>query len=224
MPTLQRRTLTDAAADLIRERILHGRYAAGEPLRQEALAAQLGVSRIPLREALTRLEAEGLVVIKPHHGAAVAALPVDDIAELFELRAMLESDLIRHAVPRATPADHAAARRAAEAFAAALEAGKVADLAAANLRFHLALYQPAGRPRTLELFRRLHAQCDRLMRLQLTLTDGGARAVREHRALAAAVRRGDASRAAQLVRDHIEGAGRRLALALRTANATGDDA
>jgi DNA-binding GntR family transcriptional regulator len=222
MATLARRTLTDAAADAIRERILHGRYEAGEPLRQEALAAELGVSRIPLREALTRLEAEGLVVSKPHHGAVVAELPLDDLPELFELRAMLERDLIRRAVPRATAADHAAARQAADAFAAALEAGKVAELAQANLRFHLALYQPADRPRTIELFRRLHAQSDRLMRLQLTLTDGGAQAVREHRALAAAARRGDAALAARLIREHILGAGRRLVAALQRSAEEGD--
>lgn len=222
MPRLPRRTLTEAAAEALRDRILHGGLRAGEPLRQEALAAELGVSRIPLREALQRLEAEGLVVLQPHRGAVVAALPIDEVAELFELRAMLEADLIRRATPRATATDHARARKCAAAFAEALAAGQVGRLGSANLEFHLALYAPADRPRTIELFRRLHAQCDRFMRLQLTLTDGGQQAVREHRAIAAAWRRGDAPRAARLVRDHILGAGRRLAAALGSMSEQGD--
>ncbi len=222
MPTLSRRTLTDAAADALRDRILHGRIAAGEPLRQEALAAELGVSRIPLREALQRLEAEGLVTLRAHHGAVVADLPLDDVTELFELRAVLESDLIRRAVPRTMAADLATARGRADEFAAALDRGRAADLGAANLALHLALYQPADRPRTIEVVRRLHAQCDRLLRLQLALTDGGAQAVREHRAILAAVRKADAARATRLVRDHILGAGRRLAAALRHASRTGE--
>ncbi len=222
MATLARRTLTDAAADALRERILHGRLVAGAPLRQEALAAELGVSRIPLREALQRLEAEGLVTLKPHHGAVVAELPLDDVAELFELRALLEGDLIRRAVPSTTAADLVAARARAEEFRAALTRSRVAELGAANLAFHLALYRPADRPRTLEVVRRLHAQCDRMLRMQLTLTDGGGRAVQEHRAIVAAVRQRDATRAARLVRDHIIGAGRRLAAALHTASHHGE--
>jgi len=222
MSTLTRRTLTDAAADALRDRILHGRLAAGAPLRQEALAAELGVSRIPLREALQRLEAEGLVTLKPHHGAVVAELPLDDVTELFELRAMLESDLIRRATPCATAADVTTARSCADDFGAALDRGEITELGAANLAFHAALYRPADRPRTLELVERLHGQCDRMLRLQLTITDGGARAVREHRAIAAAVRQRDATRAARLVRDHIIGAGRRLAAALATASRNGE--
>jgi len=211
---LPRRTLTDAATEALRDRILHGALAAGTPLRQEALAAELGVSRIPLREALQRLEAEGLVVLLPHRGAVVAELPLDQVRELFELRAMLEADLIRRAVPRATASDHAEVRAAADAFAAALTVGAVSDLGAANFRLHQALYRPAGRPQSLELFGRLHQQSDRFLRLQLTLTDGGARAVREHRAIAAASRRRDATGAARLVRQHILGAGVRLERAL----------
>jgi DNA-binding GntR family transcriptional regulator len=216
---LPRRTLTDAAAAALRDRILHGALAAGEPLRQEALAQELGVSRIPLREALQRLEAEGLVVLLPHRGAVVADLPLDQVRELFELRAMLETDLIRRAVPRATARDHAEVRAASEAFAAALGAGAVSDLGAANFRFHQSLYRPAHRPQSMELFARLHQQSDRFLRLQLTLTDGGARAVREHRAIAAAARRRDAAGAARLIRQHILGAGERLERALAANHA-----
>lgn len=218
---IPRRTLTDATTLAIRERILDGTLTAGEPLRQEALAADLGVSRIPLREALQRLEAEGLVTLVPHRGAVVAELPTDDALELFELRALIESDLIRRAAGRAAPSDRQAATRAASHFEAALSQGDVASLGQANLQFHLALYRPALRPQTLEVYQRLHQQCDRLLRMQLTLTDGGAQAVREHAAIADATMLGDAEAAARLTYDHILGAGQRLVHALDALHTSG---
>lgn len=209
MPLL-RRTLTDAAVDALRTRLLAGEWAAGTPLRQEALAAELGVSRIPLREALRQLEAEGLVALVPHRGAVVSPLPLDEAAELFQLRALIESDLARRAVPHLTAADDVAMRAHAVAFEQAVITGNVAAWGEANRRFHFALYTPANRPRTLETVGRLHAQSDRFLRLQLTLSRGTSRAVREHRAIAAAARARDTARVTKLVRDHILAAGRAL--------------
>jgi DNA-binding GntR family transcriptional regulator len=211
MPAIARRTLTEAAADALRARILDGAWPAGAPLRQEALAAELGVSRIPLREALQRLEAEGLVELLPHRGAVVAALPIDEVTELFELRALLEGDLVRRAVPRLTPADDRAIRQAAGAFASAVRSGSLAAWGEANRRFHFAMYQRAGRPCTCDIVARLHTQCDRFLRLQLTLTQGTRRAISEHRAIAAAAAARDVPLTVRLVREHILGAGRALA-------------
>ncbi|MEO5799387.1 MAG: GntR family transcriptional regulator [Gemmatimonadales bacterium] len=208
---LPRYTLTDAALMALRDRILAGEWAAGAPLRQEALAAELGVSRIPLREALRRLEAEGLVTISAHRGAVVSPLPVDEAAELFELRALIEVDLARRAVPRLTAADDTALRHHAAAFERAVATGNVSAWGEANRAFHFALYAPAQRPRTLETVARLHAQSDRFLRLQLTLTRGTSRAVREHRAIAVAARARDTTRVVQLLREHILSAGRALA-------------
>jgi DNA-binding GntR family transcriptional regulator len=111
-------------------------------------------------------------------------------------------------------ADHAPAATAAGHFAESLSHGEVASLGQANQRLHLALYRPARRPQTLEDYQRLHQQCDRLLRLQLTLTDGGAQAVREHADIAEAVQCGDADTAAHLIHTHILGAGQRLVRAL----------
>jgi DNA-binding GntR family transcriptional regulator len=211
---IPRRTLTTATADAVRQRILDGVYPVGMPLRQEALAAELGVSRIPLREGLLRLEAEGLVTLVPHRGAVVAALPLEDVAELFELRALLETDLARRAVPRLTAADDAQLRRVAARFEEVVASGDAAQWGEANRELHFVLYRAARRPQTLEVIAKLHAQCDRYLRLQLVLTRGTARAVREHRAILAAARARDPGRTARLVRDHILHAGRGLAEAL----------
>jgi DNA-binding GntR family transcriptional regulator len=95
--TIQRLTVVDQVADALRARILSGGLPEGRQLRQETLAAELGVSRIPLREAFRRLEAEGLLTIAPHRGAVVSVLSLEEIAELFDLRAMIEPDLIARA-------------------------------------------------------------------------------------------------------------------------------
>ncbi len=211
---IPRQTLSDAAADALRQRILDGVYPAGTPLRQEALAAELGVSRIPLREGLRRLEAEGLVTVLPHRGAMVASLPMDEVAELFELRAMLEEDLVRRALPHFTPADDLALKRHALAFEQAVATDQTAAWGEANRQFHFALYAPAARPLTLDTLSRLHAQCDRFLRLQLILTRGTARAVKEHRAILAAARARHIDTTARLVRDHILTAGMALTEAL----------
>ena len=207
---LPRQTLTGMTVDALRERILHGEYPEGEALRQDAIAQQLGVSRIPVREALRQLEAEGLVTFSPHCGAVVSMLSLTEISELFELRAEIESDLVRRAVPRMTPDDHARAREILQAYELALRAGEVAKWGALNWQFHSTLYAPAGRSFTMGIVNKLHQHSDRYMRMQLALTHGETRAKEEHRAIAAAAKHGEARGAAKLMREHILGAGRTL--------------
>jgi DNA-binding GntR family transcriptional regulator len=222
MLPLRRSSLPDSVAALLRDRILAGAVPGGTALRQEALAAEFGVSRIPLREALRRLEAEGLVNIQPHRGAVVAELPLEDADELFSLRALLESDLARRAVPHLTADDIVALETAAHAFERAMESEDVAHWGDANQALHLALYRAADRPRTLEIVNRLHQQCDRLLRLQLLRTIGGGdRAIREHRAIVNSARAGDAEGTAELIHQHIIGVGTALAQALASGGAEG---
>src|SRR5213596_2959 len=106
--------------EALRERILRGDFPEGEPLRQDALADELGVSRIPVREALRQLEAEGLVTFSPHRGAVVSTLSIQEIIELFELRAEIESDLMRRAIPLMTLDDDARAKDILDAYEIAL--------------------------------------------------------------------------------------------------------
>ncbi|HEY8311074.1 MAG TPA: GntR family transcriptional regulator, partial [Gemmatimonadaceae bacterium] len=124
---ITRQTVTHQATEALRERILRGVYADDTPLRQDALAAELGVSRIPIREALRQLEAEGLVVFNPHRGAVVSSLSVDEINELFELRAQIEGDLVRRAIMRTTVESISRAKDILKAYEAAFRAGEVAE-------------------------------------------------------------------------------------------------
>lgn len=212
---VERVTLAGATLQAIRERILSGAYREGEPLRQDALAAALGVSRIPVREALRQLEVEGLVTFSAHRGAVVSTLSIGEIEELFELRAEIESDLVRRAVPALTPADLARADDILDAFDAAFRRRDVARWGELNWRLHAALLAPAKRPLTLGIAESLNRHADRYARMQLALTHGESRAHEEHRAIVGAAHRGDAERTARLLRAHILGAGRSLAAFLR---------
>lgn len=212
---LVRKTASDVVAEVLRAHILSGRLAEGVQLRQEVLAAELGVSRIPLREAFRRLEAEGLITLMPHRGAVVSVLSVDEIAELFDLRALIEPALIRWAIPHLTAADLAAAEHALAGFATAFEHRDIKAWGVLNKTFHLALYQPAGRHRSFALAGSLLDQTERYTRMQLALTAGQARAQREHAVLLRACRRGEATRAERLLRCHIGRAARSLIAFMR---------
>ena len=220
---LRRQTLTSMTADAIRERILRGHYAEASPLRQDAIGAELGVSRIPVREALRQLEAEGLVTFNPHRGAVVSTLSLKQIRELYELRADVEADLIRRAVPNMTAEDNARAAEILDAYEAALHAGQVGVWGALNWKFHSTLYAPADRELTMNIVSRLHHQSDRYSRMQLWLTHGENRARYEHRAIAAAAKKRDADKAARLMREHILTAGHALVSFLEKERAQGDE-
>src|SRR6266852_9187131 len=102
---IERQTVASATTRALREKILSGEIGDGEQLRQDALAAEYGVSRIPLREALRQLEAEGLVSFYPHRGAVVSTLSLAEIEELFEIRALIEPDMLRRAIPKLSEED-----------------------------------------------------------------------------------------------------------------------
>lgn len=204
---IQRQTISGLTVEALRERILRGDFPEGEPLRQDALADDLGVSRIPVREALRQLEAEGLVTFSPHRGAVVSSLSLDEIDELFELRAEIECDLLRRAIPVATQDDFDRAREVLNEFLDALRAGESTRWGPLNWHFHAALYAPARRPFTMNVLQKLHQHSDRYFRMQVLLARGGAKADDEHRAIAAAVCDRDVETATRLMRAHILGAG-----------------
>ena len=120
---MKNRTIAGSIGSEIRRRILDGRYPAGSQLRQDGLATEFGASRIPVREALFQLEAEGLVRIHPHRGATVAPLSPADAAEALELRGALEPRLLSLSAPRLTAEDFARADALLEDYAAALRDG-----------------------------------------------------------------------------------------------------
>lgn len=213
MTTLQpikRQTLTSAVTESLRQRILSGEFADGQQLRQEALSNEYGVSRVPVREALRQLEAEGLIQIIDHKGALVSKLSLEDVLELLEIRAMLEGSVLKAAIPCHTRADHDLAQQTLREFEHALRNNDVRHWGELNSRFHLALYRAAKRPNTLALIEQLHNKTDRYTRMQILFTRTMERAHEEHSQLLELSRQGKADEAAEFIRFHILSAGHAL--------------
>jgi DNA-binding GntR family transcriptional regulator len=198
---------TDHVLDELRTAILAGRLAAGETLRQEELADRLGVSRMPVREAIKRLHSEGLVEILPSRRVRVAALERGEIEDIYDMRAALEPLAVRLAVPNLTKAQ---LRDAAHALEAADDEQDADTFGVRNAAFHLALMTPCERPRLLNGIASLLDLSDRYQRAALRDPQHNARVREEHAALLEAARAGDAERAARLTEDHVREAGARL--------------
>jgi DNA-binding GntR family transcriptional regulator len=201
---LKHRTLSAAIADQLRQEILSGVHASGEQLRQDALAAAYQVSRIPVREALFQLEAEGLVRIEPHKGAVVTSVSLEEVNDVFDLRLLLEERLFRRSIPALTDGDFQRIDTLQAAFAAAIGAGDVRQWGLLNAELHGALYGGARLPRTSSTVAGLLQTSDRFTRLQLSTPAAMKRAEREHAQLIALARRRAVDDACALLVRHIE--------------------
>lgn len=202
LPELQeRRTTSDQIADALRDAILTGEFSDGEELNQVALAKHFGVSRVPLREALRQLQAEGLVSAKAHQRTVVTGLAVDRVAEILELRSLLERHLLERAI------EHIDAAEIERLDALCDEMDRIKDhqaWLAKNREFHQTLYSAAAAPFTTDLVEGLAKRVERY--LHLWSDDGVKRnmeANREHRGIVEAVKSGDGRRASQELERHI---------------------
>ncbi|MCB4767027.1 GntR family transcriptional regulator [Ancylobacter sp. Lp-2] len=196
-------TASDIIAKHIREAIVSGAFDEGEPIRQDDVAKLFDVSKIPVREALKRLEAEGLVEFHRNRGAVVASLSEPEIAQIFEVRAMLESSALKLSVPRMTEKTFQRAGEYCEAFARETNVARWAEL---NWQFHSSLYEDADRPFLMNLIRSVNDRIERYLRIQLTLSGGTGVDDKEHRQILAACREKNADKAAALLHHHISNA------------------
>jgi DNA-binding GntR family transcriptional regulator len=203
-PLLPHRTLSLAVVARLRDEILRGQLPAGTALKQSELAQRFGVSRIPVREALFQLEAEGLVRMEPHRGGVVAEFALDEMADVFELRCILEPRLLRAAVPLMAAADHARIAKFDAAFSRAIATNDIAQWGSLNASFHAAMYRPARLPKTQATVTALLQTSDRYTRLQLKRAQALERAQHEHRELAALCLAANAEAACALLVAHIE--------------------
>lgn len=215
-PALVYATRAEVAANELRRRILSGEFADGYQLRQDALANELGISRIPLREALVQLESEGLVKILPHKGAVVSELSAADITELFELRALLEPVLLRKSMLKLTAQDFVQLDAILKEYSEVLQASQLGRWGALNSELHQLLLSRADQPKTAAIVASLLQQTDRYTRLQLSLSAAARDAAEaEHLELVTLCRNGDIPAAVALLKHHIEHAGAELTAFLR---------
>lgn len=203
----QQRSTPDLIADALREAILQGIFQEGQSLRQDEIATQFGVSRIPVREALKQLEAEGLVTLHLNRGAMVSVLTATEAQEICEIRSALEVKAIQLAIPKLSTPDIEKAAVFLEASDQTTDAGTLAKL---NWEFHAALYASAERPRLLTMIKNLHVNIDRYVRVQMVQMDYQERSQKEHYQLLDACRQQDAKTAIRLLKRHIDTAGEQL--------------
>jgi DNA-binding GntR family transcriptional regulator len=200
------KTRTQLVVETLREKILSGEIKAGQPLRQAALAEELNVSRIPVREALLQLEAEGLVTFEPHKGATATELNASQVDELFELRAMLEGDLLASSIPNLSSEKLAEATDILAKLNKALGKENAANTwSELNSDYHNCLYSGANRPQTQDLVNTLNKNADRYIRMHLLWAGGISKAESEHNELLDLCKERNVEKAVAVLKQHILG-------------------
>ncbi len=198
------RTLSDRVFEEVREQILKGWLPDGEWIRQDALANEFGVSKIPLREALARLEQEGLLVNHPNRGYYVLPMSREQADEIFALRLAIEPQAAAYASKVASDDDRSLATRAFTALETAADSN-LADVAVRNREFHIALVLAGHRLLTTQLVQRLAILSERYVIAHLQPAGRDARAHLEHRALFDAWLERDKRKVEKLLKEHIQG-------------------
>lgn len=200
---ITKQSLPDVIANDLRERILNGELAEGEAIRQEALAEEYDVSRMPIREALKRLNAEGLIQWANNRGGSVTKHSLNEIGEIFDLRMLIEVDLFRRAIPQMTSADFARCNEILTQMEASYDENDVGKWGILNYQYHSALYAASQRKLTNELLDRVNLQSDRYVRMHLSVMKQREPAKKEHRELLKLAQAGNVDEACDMLMRHI---------------------
>jgi len=197
--------------------IFDGELTPGSPLRQEEIAKALKVSRIPVREAMGRLENDGLIVLRPRRGYAVAELREDEIVEIFELRMAIEKHAATVAARARTQEDIDAVEQFLHRMDRVAKASNdySAEWARLNRDFHSRLVASSHRKRVLNIADTLRDAVEAYVRMEMHLTGDVDLALREHWEIFEAFKAGDADGLATLAERHVAGTARRLLEGLR---------
>jgi DNA-binding GntR family transcriptional regulator len=196
-------TLLDRAYDYIRSGIEKRTFQAGDNLYDSQIATTLGMSRTPVREALRRLEREGIVASIPRRGWTVPRLRVDDLIQIFEIKESLEGMLARKAVGRMTEEVIAELESAITDLEAAAAAGDRDGWLSADRRWHRILYGAAGNERAREMISSLNSQWNRFRFWIMALEGRMGRSAAEHRAIHQQVLAGDGAAAEARMKEHL---------------------
>lgn len=215
-------TLPTVVYERLHDAILNGIFKPGQVLRQEDIAAKLGVSRSPLREALSRLEAVGIVTSRPHRGYTVISLDPQQVEEVFDLRCLLESELARRAITKRTEADVAEIYRIAHEMSVLPEITDQDSFSHwhnLHTSFHTALLRPSDCPHHLHAWQHSRNLVEPYIRTESRLTGNVKQPQDEHIQLAQAFTVGDSEKFVELTRRHANHTRNRL-LSVLTREAT----
>lgn len=197
------RTLSEGVESVIKRMILLGDLPPGERINEVQLSEELNMSRGPIREALRRLQSEGLVVYHPHRGTFVATLTADDAEEVYSLRALLEVEAVRIALPKVRQVHLDELEAIVASFEEARVEANVARIIACDLDFHHVMVRLANRPRLFDMFKSLDTQLGVMF---ISIQDKAPSRIHQlsqmHQALVEALRSRDEQTAVQAFRDH----------------------
>ncbi len=198
------RGASEQVAERIREAIVAGRIAPGSWLREAKLASQLGVSRIPVREALTRLEAEGLVKRVPYRGTMVGRLTLDQVKESYMLRSLLEGFATKLATPHLTADEVARLRHLVARLRECAGTGHPEEADPLHREFHATIYNRCGSEKLIRWINELYNQFPKSLRR----TTRFAEPPEECRRIVDALEARDAELAGKLMSEHLDNGGR----------------
>lgn len=196
----------------VRAMILSGAIEPGSPLRQDEIAKRFGVSKIPVREALRRLEVEKLVTFEKNKGATVRQFSEKEILQLLDIRVALECRALELAIPNMIDSDFRDMRTLLADYAQRTE---VAEWSALNVKFHHMLYEPCGNPPLLAMINDLQDRLGQYLRLLVSTASGLERPMREHDDILDACEQRDVETAITVLRQHIEATQKEVAAFLR---------
>lgn len=200
--------------EVLRRRIRELTMAPGAPLRKEEIALELGVSRAPVSDAISRLAEEGLVDVFPQHGSFVALIRATDVRESLFVRTALEVEAMRQLASVADAATLRVLDSNIAAQAEALAAGNLEQFYDLDEALHASIFGAIEKPRALRLLEAARAPLDRVRRLALPQAGRPEQTLAEHRALVEAIRSGDSEYAAAAMRAHLTMVGRAIELKL----------
>lgn len=196
----------------LKQRIVNGELSGGAALKQDELAREFGVSKIPVREALRQLEQDNLVEFRPRRGAVVTSLSADDLAAILDVRIALECRALELAIPNMVEDDFVVAGKILDEYSQEVEAEQWSHL---NLRFHRCLYAPSGNGHLLNYIRELQERMGAFLRMKVSMATGLERPHAEHLALLDACRARQVDTAVAILRTHIEHTQREVAAHFR---------
>ena len=210
--------LRDVVFNTLRQAILKGELKPGERLMEIALAERLGVSRTPIREAMRKLEQEGLVVMIPRRGAQVANITEKDLNDVLEVRMALENLSIENACKKMTEEQLAELKKAAKVFEATMEEGNLVKLAEADVAFHEVIYQSSDNCRLNQVLNNLREQIYRYRVEYLKEEETRKLLVKEHDEIYEAIRNRDVKTAQEISYQHIENQREAIIRSIREEN------
>lgn len=205
----------DPIYESLKSAIIAGELAPGEPLRQDAIALRNGVSKIPVREALLRLEAEGFVLFRKNRGAIVREFSATEILNLLDIRIALECKALELAVPNMVEQDFRTARAILDEYSHETTAPAWSTL---NVRYHQCLYEPCGNAPLLDMIEDLRARIGPGMRLLVSETSGFKRPHKEHLEILEQCEAANVKSAVDLLRRHIETTKKEMAARMRRSS------